>query len=639
MGSCVSYIWAVLQSSKASIAQQNITQRFRGRLTPPLNFVLGGYKMSLKIWQKYFGSLIILVSVWLGFAAAAYAENPPSFVMKWGTPGNGEGSGDGQFGYPMGLAVDNQNNIYVADNHNYRIQKFDSNGNFLFKWGSMGTTGNGQFYAAMRIATDSTGNSVYVSDCYNSRVQKFDRNGNFLLKWGGSGTADGQFTESQGIAVDGSGNVYVADFGNSRIEKFDSSGNFLLKWGSYGSGNGQFASAGGIPLGLAINRSSGNIYVADTKNHRIQKFDSNGNFLLKWGNQGAGDGQFSTPNGVCVDNTGNVYVADRWNHRIQKFDSNGNFLSRWGSQGTGDVQFDAPSDVAIDSFGDIYVTEGVNNRIQKFTYTPRRVIGLTGSLAFGNVQIGAVKQLTFTIGSTGNMPLNVSSITYPAGFTGDWNSGTIAAGASQTVTATFAPAAGQTYSGTVTVNSDKTAGTETLAISGTGISRIISLSGSLAFGDVIVSKTKQLTLTVSNTGNSTLTVSSIAYPAGFSGNWSGGIIAAGGSQSVTVTFSPTAVQSYSGTVTVNSDKTGGTDTLAISGNGITDPCNYTDTNGSTQQGIDLVNANPGSYQLLTQAQSDQAVKNEQLKWDANGDGKIGLEDIIRMLQVIAGLRP
>ncbi len=95
----------------------------------------------------------------------------------------------------------------------------------------------------------------------------------------------------------------------------------------------------------------------------------------------------------------------------------------------------------------------------------------------------------------------------------------------------------------------------------------------------------------------------------------------------------------------------------------TDPC--ADTNGSTQHGIDLVKANPvnyqlftqtqidaarqsgidsvkatpADYQLVTQAQSDQAVKAEQLKWDANGDGRIGLEDIIRMLQVLAGLRP
>ena len=159
---------------------------------------------------------------------------------------------------------------------------------------------------------------------------------------------------------------------------------------------------------------------------------------------------------------------------------------------------------------------------------------------------------------------------------------------------------------------------------------------------MIVSKTKQLTLTISNSGNSTLTVNSIGYPSGFSGSWSG-TIPAGGSQNVTVTFSPTVVQSYGGTVTVNSDKTAGTNTIVISGNGIADPCQFTDTNGSTQHGIDLVKANPGDYQLFNQTQLNQkiadAVTTEQLKWDANGDGKIGLEDIIRMLQVIAGLRP
>jgi len=169
--------------------------------------------------------------------------------------------------------------------------------------------------------------------------------------------------------------------------------------------------------------------------------------------------------------------------------------------------------------------------------------------------------------------------------------------------------------------------------------RIINISpSSLAFGNITVGTTKQMTMVIQNTGNLTMTVSSISYPAGFSGIWSG-TIAAGASQSVTVTFSPTVAQSYGGTLTVNSDKTAGTDTISISGNGIADPCQFTDTNGSTQQGIDLVKAKPVDYQLLTQTQSDQAVKTEQLKWDANGDGKIGLEDIIRMLQVIAGLRP
>jgi len=65
--------------------------------------------------------------------------------------------------------------------------------------------------------------------------------------------------------------------------------------------------------------SSGNVYVADTGNHRIQKFDSEGNFLAKWGEQGSGNGMFNDPEGIAVDGSGNVYVTDQSNHRVQKF--------------------------------------------------------------------------------------------------------------------------------------------------------------------------------------------------------------------------------------------------------------------------------------------------------------------------------
>ena len=82
--------------------------------------------------------------------------------------------------------------------------------------------------------------------------------------------------------------------------------------------------------GVAVD-SSGNVYVADTNNNRIQKFDSSGTFITKWGSSGTGDGQFEYPTGIAVDSSGNVYVADTDNHRIQKFDSNGTFLTKWGS--------------------------------------------------------------------------------------------------------------------------------------------------------------------------------------------------------------------------------------------------------------------------------------------------------------------
>ena len=181
--------------------------------------------------------------------------------------------------------------------------------------------------------------------------------GTFLLKWGSQGSGDGQFW-STAIALDSSGNIYVADSGNDRVQKFDSSGNFLLAWGTDGSGDGQFRS----PYGIAVDASD-NVYVTDTANGNVQKFDSSGNFLLKV----AG---VSDPNGVAFDSSGNVYVSEGSNSNdITKFDSSGNFLLEWGGIGTGDGQFKGIKGVAVDGSGNVYAIEGGGSgycRLQKF---------------------------------------------------------------------------------------------------------------------------------------------------------------------------------------------------------------------------------------------------------------------------------
>ena len=278
-----------------------------------------------------------------------------NFVTNWGT----QGTTDGQFDLPVGVALDSSGNIYVAEYGNNRIQKFNSNGTFITKWGTFGSS-DGQFLLPHGVAVDSSSN-VYVADLDNNRIQKFSYTGAFITKWGTEGTVDGQFQSPYSVAVDSSGNVYVSDYGNNRIQKFSSNGTFITKWGSQGRGDGQF----NAPSGVAVD-SSGNVYVADYGNNRIQKFSSTGTFMAKMGSYGSGDGQFHGPYGVAVDSSRNLFITDLDNNRIQKFSSTGAFITKWGSYGSGDGQFQGPYGVAIDSSGNVYVADLDNNRIQKF---------------------------------------------------------------------------------------------------------------------------------------------------------------------------------------------------------------------------------------------------------------------------------
>jgi sugar lactone lactonase YvrE len=181
----------------------------------------------------------------------------------------------------------------------------------------------------------------------------------FNLKWP-TDTED-YFDHPIGVAVDSSGNVYVADSLNDRIQKLSSNGELIVEWGERGSGDGQFNST----CDVAVD-SSGNVYVSDSLNNRIQKFTSNGQFITKWGKTGSENGQFWYPGGIAVDSSGIVYVADEGNNRIQKFTSNGTFIAKWGSEGSGDGEFDEPLGVGVDGFNNVYVADNFNYRVQKF---------------------------------------------------------------------------------------------------------------------------------------------------------------------------------------------------------------------------------------------------------------------------------
>jgi DNA-binding beta-propeller fold protein YncE len=290
------------------------------------------------------------------------------FYKKWGS----EGKADGQFQRPHDLDFSpDEKIIYAVDRDGNRIQAFDNNGTFLFSWGKLGN-GDGQFHVPYGIDVDIDGN-VWVVDRANDRVQKFDNNGNFILKFGNKDAKPsdelGKFDNPRHIAVDKNLEyVHVVDSKNNRIQKFDINGTFVESIGKMGNKIGEFD----LPTTIEID-SKNNFIVNERGNERIQKFDSQWNPILMWGSKGGGNNQFCHIEHIAVDKYDNVYVTDPQEDpgcshqpRVLKFDSNGNFITKWGSYGEDDGQFRVPEHLALDSEGRVYVSDRKNENIQVF---------------------------------------------------------------------------------------------------------------------------------------------------------------------------------------------------------------------------------------------------------------------------------
>ncbi|MDW0146119.1 MAG: 6-bladed beta-propeller [Nitrososphaeraceae archaeon] len=188
-----------------------------------------------------------------------------------------------------------------------------------------------------------------------------DKGFTFVNMWGSFGKGNGRF-DGQNDVDPFNGRVYVADYANHRIQVFDTKGNYMTKWGTYGEENGQIHKASALSV-----VPSGNIYLSDQFNYRIQVFTSNGTFVTAWGTKGEGDGQFLHPHVPGVDSEGNVYVSDRDLANVQKFTGDGKFIMKWSEEGSNDGQLSKPESVIIDSKDNVYVADFGNHRIQKFT--------------------------------------------------------------------------------------------------------------------------------------------------------------------------------------------------------------------------------------------------------------------------------
>ena len=178
----------------------------------------------------------------------------------------------------------------------------------------------------------------------------------FVLKWGSWGSGPGQFKYTRGLATDASGNVYVVDYSNDRVQVFGGDGSFIRQWGSYGQGPGQFD----LPVGIAVS-SDGHVYVTDRS--RLQIFLLDGTYV----DQIIPPSRFSDAQGLAVDGVGNVYVMDTGAAKVKVFRSDGSPILEWGTPGDGPGQFDHARGIAVSPQGEVFIANYANSRVEKFT--------------------------------------------------------------------------------------------------------------------------------------------------------------------------------------------------------------------------------------------------------------------------------
>jgi DNA-binding beta-propeller fold protein YncE len=248
-------------------------------------------------------------------------------------------------------------NLWIVDGAREGFQIISPTGELLERWGKPGK-GDGEFNFH-RDALNAVGDvafrpdgGFYVADSHNFRIQQFDQNRQFVRAWGSFGSGPGQFREPESVLVDAEGNVYVIDGKRDDVQKFDAEGNFLLQFGGHGSADGQLNNAA-----WGVLDADSNLWITDDGNDRLQQFAPDGTFLRTIGSKGAGQGEFDEPQGIAIDATGRLYVTDSANARVQVFDRDGKFLFAFAGDDVGGTAFVWPVAIAVDKAGEVYVQE------------------------------------------------------------------------------------------------------------------------------------------------------------------------------------------------------------------------------------------------------------------------------------------
>ncbi len=348
------------------------------------------------------------------------------FQAAFGT----KGAGAGQFNEPSGIAVAGGGVFYVTDSGNKRVERWSQPAKpevatlapagvtdksatlkgsvnpsgvattYRFEYGPTtaygtsvpipnGSVGSGVETIAENqtlvtepettihyriVATNAEGTRFGSDVRFTTPAEPFT----FLSAFGTAGTGNGQFNRPMGTAVDASGNVYVVDRENNRVQKFNAKGEYLSQFGSAGSGNGQFKEPRSIAIG-----PNGHLWVADAGNARIEEFSAAGAYL-----QQLGSGKLTSPYGIAVDNEGRIWISDPAKNSVVEFkESSPSVYSYFGEATTTDgAPLKEPGGLGLDpATNDVWVAETGANRITELEKTPS---GFVAHIRFGSAGAG-----------------------------------------------------------------------------------------------------------------------------------------------------------------------------------------------------------------------------------------------------------
>ncbi len=219
------------------------------------------------------------------------------FLLAWS-------GGEENFVEPLAVVVASQGQVLVLDSEPGWIYRFTTDGEPLGRFGGP----EAQLFHPRGMAVDAQDN-IYIADTGGCRIIKYDIQGNRLTQFGDKGSGPGQLLEPTDVAIGPGGDLYVADVANLRIQHWDLFGRYQGEWA--------------IPVASAYNgphlalAADGSLFVTSPEEHQVRRYSREGELLDQWG----GLEQFRVPVGLTVDESGNLYVTDTLNHRVQKFES------------------------------------------------------------------------------------------------------------------------------------------------------------------------------------------------------------------------------------------------------------------------------------------------------------------------------